>query len=64
MKLDLVTDLLVILLNNSKFDNEAIDNTRINQISTVFIKNESKEQLLSQGDAHIIFDLIMSSPGS
>jgi len=31
------------MIMNSRFDNKAIDNPRINQISTV-LKNESKEQ--------------------
>lgn len=48
-----------ITLMNSRFDSKAIDNRRINQVSTVF-QNESKEPLLLQGDAYIIFDLIMS----
>ena len=59
-----VTFHVFIIMMSSRFDNKTIDNTRINQVSTVF-KNESKEPNLLQRDAaHIIFDLIMSSPGS
>ena len=48
---------------NSRFDNKAIDNTRINQVSTVF-KTKAKEQFYYRATLTLYWIYIMSSPGS